>query len=378
MPNTLTGLIPDLYTGLNVVSRELVGFIPAVSRSGDVARAAVGQQVRYPIPRAAVASDIAPAMNAPEPGDQEVDYGYMAISKSRGVDFGWVGEEQRGLDTGPGTVSVQAQFIAEGIRTLTNEIESDLASVAKLGASRAHGTAGTTPFASGVGATAQLRKILVDNGAPMFDRQLVLNSTAGAAMLTNTQLTKANEAADDTMLRQGVYGNLHNFDILETGQSNSHTKGTGAGYLVNGSPAVGDTTIPIDTGTGTILAGDVVTFAGDANKYVVKTGVDGAGNLVLQSPGLRVAPADNATVSVGDDYEGSVGFSRSAVHLAMRLPELPEEGDIAIDRMTIIDPRSGMLFEVSIYPGYRKVRYEIAAAWGVHASKSNHIALLLG
>ena len=46
--------------------------------------------------------------------------------------------------------------------------------------------------------------------------------------------------------------------------------------------------------------------------------------------------------------------------------------------MMITDDRSGLAFEVSIYGGYRKVRYEIALAWGVKNIKPQHTCLLLG
>ena len=73
-----------------------------------------------------------------------------------------------------------------------------------------------------------------------------------------------------------------------------------------------------------------------------------------------------------------MAFSRSAIVLATRLPERPQEGDNALDVMTITDDRSGLSFEVAIYGGYRKVRYEIALAWGVKVIKPEHTALLLG
>ena len=58
--NTLTGLIPTLYAALNVVSREMVGLIPAVNRDSSAERAAVGQVVRSPIAAAGDLEDIVP------------------------------------------------------------------------------------------------------------------------------------------------------------------------------------------------------------------------------------------------------------------------------------------------------------------------------
>ena len=37
--NNLTAIIPDLYEGMDVVSRELVGFIPSVFRNSGAERA---------------------------------------------------------------------------------------------------------------------------------------------------------------------------------------------------------------------------------------------------------------------------------------------------------------------------------------------------
>lgn len=381
--NTLTRLIPDLYAGLDVISRELVGFIPSVARNSTAERAAVGQSIVWPVAPSQTAQDIAPAMTIPEPRDQTIGNKTMAITKARAVEFGFTGEEQVGLNNGAGYLSIQADMFAQGLRTLVNEIESDTAVEATAAASRATGAAGTTPYASDIGATAQLRKILDDNGAPQSDRSQVINTSTGAKLRTLFQLTKANEAGTSMTLRQGELLDLSGFSVKESAQAVTHTAGTGSSATTdNAGYDVGDTVITLaSAGNGTILAGDIVTFAGDANKYVVSVGdadVSG-GTITLAAPGLRKGIASTAAaITVGLGYEANVGFSRNAVQLAMRAPALPQEGDSAIDRMTITDPRSGMTFEVSLYAGYRKIRAEVAAAWGVKATKEEHIALLLG
>lgn len=378
MANTLTGLIPDAYEAVDLVGREMTGFIPAVTMSASAERVAKDQAVQVSIAPAATAEDITPGTNPPDTGDQTFDKTTVTITKARAVPFRWTGEEQKGINTGPGYVNLRRDQIAEAIRALVNEVEADLAALYTY-ASRAHGTAGTTPFASNLNDTAQILKILKDNGAPPTDLHMVINTTAGAQMRSLSQLTKANEAGEVGLLRQGILLDIHGFSIRESAQVKAHTKGTGSGYLVNDAtpPAVGDRSITVDTGTGTVKAGDVVTLAGDTNKYVVGTAL--ASNVFsLNKPGLRVAADDNDAITVGNDFSANLAFHRRAMVLAARMPALPEEGDMADDRQIITDPRTGLSFEFAMYRQYRQIRYEVALAWGVANIKPDWTALLLG
>lgn len=375
--NDLTAIIPDLYEGLDLVSRELVGFIPSVFRDSNAERAAVGQSVVYTTPTKGTGFNVTPAMVTPEPGDFEVDTGSLTISKAKGYNFGWTGEQQRSVATSVGYVSIQASMFAEALRDLVNEIEVDVATEAYKSASRAIGTAGTTPFASNFDEVADIRKILDDNGAPMGERSLVFNTAAGANLRKKTQLTKANEAGTTMTLRQGELLDIHGFSLKESAGVQTHTKGTGTSYQLSAAAAVGATTLSVDTGSGTIKKGDVVTLAGDTNKYVAAADLAG-GVLQIAKPGLRVAAADNTVITVGNNFTGNVALTRRSVHLITRAPALPNGGDSAIDSMMLTDPRSGLSFEVRLYAGYRKIRAEVTSAWGVGAVKPEDIALLLG
>lgn len=384
MANTLTNLIPTIYNALDVVSRELVGFIPAVSSDMTYERAAVGQTVRSPVAPASTASDITPAVTPPDDGNQTIGSTSMTISKARRVPIRWNGEEKLGLDNNGASFNVIFRDqMAQAMRALVNEVEADIAAL-HINASRAAGTAGTTPFASDLSATANVRRILADNGSPMGDLQLVIDTAAGAKMRTLTQLTKANEAADTSLLRRGVLLDVHGFAIRESAQVKTSTAGTAASATTdNAGYAKGSTTFTLaSAGTGTLVAGDVITFAGDTNQYVVVSGdtdVSNGGTLVIAQPGIKVAmSAATKAITVVSAATRNMAFARSAIALATRAPALPPQGDAAIDRQIVTDPVSGLSFEIAIYPQYRQIQYEVSLAWGVAAIKPEHMALLLG
>ena len=375
--NTITSIVPDIYEALDVVSRELTGLIPAVTLSASAETAGLNQNIIIPSEPAGNVSDITPAMTVPDPTGQTTGSTTLTISKSRAAEFGFIGEDQKKLNTGVGYMNSRAGKIAQAIRAVVNEVESDLAGLHTT-FSRAYGTAGTTPFGTANDYTdaSQVSRILKDNGAPMSDAQLVIDTAAGANFIGKQ--SAVNAAGTDSMLRQGVLLDLAGMPLRESAKINTNTAGTGTGYLINNaSAAIGDTTITVDTGSGTILAGDIVTIAGDNNKYVVKTAL-ASGSFTIANPGLKVAVADNAAVTVVGAATRNMAFSRSAIVLATRAPARPEEGDNAADVIIITDPRSGLSLEFSMYKGYRKVRYEVGLAWGVKNVKEEHTALLLG
>lgn len=382
-PNTLTNLIPTLYQALDVVSRELVGMIPSVTMDAQLARAAVGQTVLSPVAPAATAGDIAPNVTPPDDGEQAIGNISLTISKARRVPIRWQGEESRGINTGIGRSTIQVDQFAQAMRTLCNEVEGDLTSL-NIYASRALAAHDTTIFKTNLADAALARKVLVDNGAPTSELKMVIGTTEGAALRTLANLAAVLPPAH-SMATQGVLIDAAGFQIRESAQIKRPAIGGASGATVGTAAyAVGATSLVLaSAGTGTIVAGDIISLAGDANKYLVVTGdtdVSNGGTIVIAAPGLRVAIAGSAAPAITVEAIGNrnMAFARSSIVLATRMPALPEEGDMAADRTQIVDPRSGLAFEVAKYMQYRQVQYEISLAWGVKAVKTEHIMVLRG
>ncbi len=385
MANTLTNLYPKIFAALNVVSREMTGMVPAVSRSASIERVAKGQSIIAPVAPKATSAPIVPSNVAPTGSDRDVGNVTLTVDNSEVHSFHLTGEEELGLSVAGTNDDLMTQSFLEAFRTLANKIEKELCD-RYVGASRAYGTAGTTPFGTkdDLSDIAQVRRILDQNGAPPSGRSLVLNDAASANLRgKQPSVFRVNEDGTPMGRRMGAVGMLLNFDLGESVQFTEHdASGTISGVAINkgaGEP-VGATDLTVDGGgAGEILnAGDVVTLAGDTNKYVAKAMAASAATLSIQNPGLREAAADNAAITAVGDYTPSLAFSRDAIVLGVRLPAIPEGGDAADDRTTVIDPVSGLPFDIAVYRQFHQVTYTVGIAWGSSVIKPAHLAILLG
>lgn len=388
MSNVLTDLAADLYKSADVVGRELVGLIPSVTVNAGAEQVAKGDTVRSHFTRTpTVNSSFAPSMTIPEGTDQTVDNKALQLNQYASVQIPWTGEDIKHVNNGSGFETVYGDQILQAMRAITNTIETYLAGIIYKGASRAVGTAGTTPFASNFDLIAELRQILVDNGSPMDDGRssLVISSTAGTKLRNLANLQKVNESGNDSLLRRGALLDLQGLMMKESAGIGIHTKGTGTAYDINNGSgeAVGQTTLTLDggtTGANGILAGDIVTFASDTvNSYVVKSGLlTASGDIVINDPGLRVAVADAVEMTIGNSYTYNLGFHQSAIELATRPVAVPNGGDAATERMIVQDTFSGLAFEISVYKGYKKAMFEIGLLYDAIVWKPQHVAILRG
>lgn len=376
MANVFTALQPVLYSAAQDVSNEPFGVISGIAANFDDRGVAIGDKVRVPIAPTVAATDYVPAMTTSAGADATAASVEVEITANKSVSWHLTGEQLRSLQNGGTDAEWVRQLVAQGMRTLRNGAELACAQAIKEGASRAIGTAGTNPFSSDINAIADVRKVLMDNGAPMADLQLCIDSTAGTAARKLGIIQQAYQAGNDAERRSGDLLRQFGFSIRESAGITKHTKGTGASYVTSGATAAGVRDVALITGTGTVLAGDVVSFAADtANKYVVNAGVTAPGTISLGRPGARVTIPTSNALTVGGDYTANVAFERNAVVGIMRPPVMP---DNPLMQRALISDASGLTYLLVQVAGDGMATWRLHLAYGFKVVQGEHVAILLG
>lgn len=383
MANTLTSLAPTLFSAAKEVASEPWGVVGAINTNFDDKGVAKGDTVTVDVAPTRAASDFTPSNVTSTGGDATASSVLVSIAKSRKVDWHLTGEQQRSLENGGINQDWVSQLVKQGMRTLRNEAEVDAALAVKVGASRAYGTAGTTPFATDLAALTNSRKILVDNGAPKADMQMVFDTNAGLNLRNLGVLQNAYQAGSDQERRTGEFLPQMGFRLSESAGIATHAGGTTTLVTVTGANAIGATSIGVTTGATTgavnLTAGDVITIAGDTNKYVVAAattvGAGSTGTITIATPGLRVAKVGAEAVTVGASYTANLAFERSAVVGVMRPPLMP--ANPTITQMLVSDDK-GMTYLMLDISQYGQRTWEIHLAWGFKSVNGEFSSVVLG
>lgn len=380
MANTLTTLAPTLYSAAQEVSNEPFGVVDSIYTQFDNKGVAKGDTVSVPVAPVRAASDFTPAATSSAGSDATSSAIGVTIDESRMVSWHLTGEQQRSLENGNTSAEWVRQLIAQGMRTLRNEAEVDAADAVHKGASRAVGVAGTTPFASNLNELIDARKILRDNGAPMADLQLVVDTNAEVELLQLSIIQQADQAGSDAERRNGRVLRQFGFRIGQSAGIATHTTGTAANIELDAAHTKGDTVIGLADGTtwsGTVLAGDVVAI--DGHEYVVTVGsadVTTTSSITIAEPGLVADVADNTAVTLETtNFTPNIAFERQSVVGIMRPPLIP--GNPTISQLPISDGR-GMTYLLLDIAQYGQRTWELHLAWGFKAVQPEHIALLMG
>ncbi len=378
MANTLTALAPLLFSAARIVPKELTGLLGASDLNFDDKGVAAGQTVTVPVMPTLSIGNTTAAQTFTAGTSLTAGSATLTLNNQKEVSWNYTAEEERSLANGGNQADVFRQTVEQGIRVIRNTIESHLWLKARANSSRGFGTAATVPFQTTMLALTGVSKILQDNGMYLSgDMSLCIDTNAGMNLRNLSNLFKVNEAGSD-MLKTGVLGSLYGYDIRESAAITTTAIGTGTSYTSDtAGHAVGTTDIPIITGSGTVLAGDLVTFTGDTNKYTVVTGVSAPGTITIAEPGLKIALAASAVnMTIGSIGTSHIACRNKAVKAVIR-PALQPQGG-ASESMVVTDPETGFSFLMTRAVGKLMTSYYMNVVYDSFVPNREGVAQLIG
>jgi len=387
--NTLTSLIPTIFAqGLKALRSACV--MPGiVNNDYSVETAKKGDTIKIPIPSAISVVDVVPGPYAPDPGNLAPTTADIKLDRWKEAAFTLNENELAKIAAG-----VHSLEVGSAIKALAEYINSDIFTAANAFYTVA-GTAGTTPFgtlaAPLVSDATLCRKLLSKALAPKGDRHMVLDVDAAAAALNLQAFQLYQNSNDGGVMREGDLGRKFGFDFHEDQQVPTHTAGTiTTGLIAKAATAVaaGATscvaTTAASTGACALKTGDIITFAGDSQKYTLTadaTQASAASDVTLSfSPPKVVALAGSEAITVTASHVMNLAFHRDALAFASRaLGNDPTISTIPVENMMqVADPVSGLTLRLHVREEFHRIRWAFDCLWGVGAPRPSLGVRLLG
>ncbi len=200
----------------------------------------------------------------------------------------------------------------------------------------------------------EANEILSNNLAPKSGRIMYVGNRAERTVVDAFKTYFNSQEQVGRQYEEGQMGRMGGFDWFSSSLVPTFTRGTAAGYLVNAASTTnGATSLIVDTGTGTLTAGDVFTIAGVnavhpqtkvslgyLQTFTVITAYAGGAGTISVAPAITYSgaeqnisamPADNAVITVkglsGTAYQQNVAFSKDAFAFVTADLPLPPKKD---------------------------------------------------
>lgn len=371
MANTYDDILPRIL-GRSITRLRAQSILPRLSnRSYEGPAAAGGSTVNVEIEPTMAAVDVTPS--ASQPANTETTWTTISVPLSYHKEVAFHLTDVQRIQI-PG--SPEERAIDKASATLCDAIDASIMTMLDVGAGIATGSAGTAPFAT-LALAQQPITYLDAHKSPRMDRHVVMDAIANGSLKGLSQFTSLDYVPDLSNIREGAMAGNRNLGANWWMNQNCprHTAGSGSAYELTADHAVGATTITVDTGSGTILAGDVVTFAGDtANKYVVATALSG-GSFTIAAPGLKVALPNNNVVTVAATHTSNFAFQRDALVFVSRQFK-PSAAAVAMEQVT--DPMTGLTVRVEVTRQNKQDKWSIDAQWGGRVIESRSVVKIMG
>ena len=369
MPNNLDNVTPQLLAqGLHALRNQCV--MPrVVNRDYDSLAQQKGSTVDVPIPSAIPVQDVVPGATAPATTAVTPTSVPIELSQWKEASFTLTDKDLKQIMSG--TIPMQA---SEAVSSLADEVDSYILGLYK-GVYGYVGTAGTTPFSNAKTTEAtQASKVLNIQKAPMSNRRFIIDAETEASAMELRAFQDVSFNGETYGIEEGEIRQKLGFDWLMDQNIKTHTTISKGSWLVNGTPAVGDTSVDIDGGTTAPDEGDIFTIAGDDQTYSVKS--HSSGTLTF-APGLKEAPADNSAFTFKADHVVNLALHRDAIAFATRPLE-----DVAMGFgsriMSAMDPISGLTLRLEINRQHKQIRYSYDILFGASLVRPELAARVAG
>jgi hypothetical protein len=324
-----------------------------------------GATVNVMIPAAVAGRDVSP--DVVPPAVTAVTPTSVPITLSQWKEAPFAIDDKGIAQIGMGVLPGQA---SEAIKTLANLIDGYLWGLCHAGGGfyGYSGVAGTTPFATDLSEYLTAVNIADQQLMPADPRFVILDTFAKAnALGTNAVQNAAWRGDGGAAFRAGQIGEVLGAMWDYSQNVPSHTAGTwtNAG-TVSGTNAAAQKVVNLTGGTGSILAGDIVTFAGDTQTYSVDSATGTAPTTaIVVSPALVVAHSSSEVVTVKATHKVNLLFHRDAIAFAMSpLQDTARLEGVPANTAVAVDAESGLSLRLEVTRQYKQTQWAFDALYG--------------